>query len=304
MTAMISILDRAERKDIQTDPFPHIIVRDALPPELFAELEQEFPTLSTVAGPRELQSNKLYILSANEMADCEGISENWKGFFDYHTSRAFYLDVLDLWEDRILEAYPDIEENMGRPLRELTTGIRRPGARENRSNLVEDVQLDCQFGINSPVDTPSSVRGPHIDSRYKLVAGLLYFRDPKDDSTGGALEFCRFRDPRFRYQTGAPVKGTPADGWPARRLSRLRSRHVEKVTRIEYTRNVFVMWLNTPYAIHGVSPRQPTAWTRKYVNFLLELYGGERDGFFDREAPRRVRPVSIWNNMLTAVGFR
>ena len=44
---------------------------------------------------------------------------------------------------------------------------------------------------NSPVRTPSTVRGPHLDSPFKLFAALLYFRAPEDDSSGGDLEFVR-----------------------------------------------------------------------------------------------------------------
>eukprot|EP00976_Prorocentrum_cordatum_P078958 1183347-Prorocentrum_minimum.AAC.1 len=43
--------------------------------------------------------------------------------------------------------------------------------------------------MNSPVTRPSkfSVRGPHHDMKIEVWAGLLYMREKKDKSTGGAL---------------------------------------------------------------------------------------------------------------------
>jgi hypothetical protein len=51
--------------------------------------------------------------------------------------------------------------------------------------------MDCQVGMNSPVSRKSSVRGPHHDTPGEVYAGLLYFRDAKDKSTGGDLQGAR-----------------------------------------------------------------------------------------------------------------
>jgi len=284
---VISVLSKANKADIRTEPFPHIVVGDALPQDLFDELIGSFPKTETIVGSRALDSNKLFLLSARKVAETDVISKIWREFFDYHTSQAFFLDVIELWQDFILDAYPDIEADLGKTLRDFTTGIRHSKGPNNPANLAEDIQLDCQFGINSAVDNPSSVRGPHTDGRYKLVAGLLYFRDPEDDSTGGELELFRFRDPNLRYHRGTAVDRRFVENLPVRRLMRIASRHVEQVASIPYAANVLVMWLNTPYAIHGVSPRQPTPWSRKYVNLLGEVYRGHREGFFQIDRPRR-----------------
>ncbi len=166
MNEVASILGNANRADIRTEPFPHIVVRDALPQGLFDELMEDYPAIETVSGNRIVESNRLLKLGAREVADTPEITDTWRAFFDYHTSRAFFLDVVGFWQDFIAEAYPNIEADLGKPLGDLTTGIRHHGSRENPANRAEDIQLDCQFGVNSAVDNTSSVRGTHLDSRY------------------------------------------------------------------------------------------------------------------------------------------
>jgi hypothetical protein len=287
---VISVLGRASKEDIRTEPFPHLVLRDALPQDIFEELTTGFPTNEAIAGSRAMASNKLIMVNARQVAERFALSDIWKTYFDYHTSHAFFLDVIELWQDFIEEAYPNMAAVLGKPLSDATTNARRSGEAENPENRNEDIQLDCQFGINCPVDTPSSVRGPHIDSANKLFAGLLYCRHPDDDSTGGALEMYRYRDPQLHYRPGQAVDRELFIGRSARKLSRVPSEDVEKITDIPYQANVLVMWLNTPYVLHGVSNRQPTPWSRRYTNLLGEFYGGDGKGFFQMNRKKPLWP--------------
>ena len=286
----ISVLGRADKSNIRTEPFPHLVVNGALPQDIFEELIESFPTDEEIAGSRPMSSNKLIMVGARQIGEQIKISDIWKEYADYHTSHAFFLDVIELWQDFIAEAYPDIEAVLGKPLSDATTDRRHPGEAQNKANQNRDIQLDCQFGINCPVETPSSVRGPHIDSANKLFAGLLYFRHRDDDSTGGDLEMYRYRDPRLHYRPGAAVDRESFIAMSARKLSRIPPGDLEKVSSIPYQANTLVMWLNTPYALHGVSPRQPTSWSRRYTNLLGEYYGGGGNGFFRMNRPKRLWP--------------
>ena len=40
-----SILQRATRADIRLDPYPHVLIHDALPPAVFQALAESFPSL-------------------------------------------------------------------------------------------------------------------------------------------------------------------------------------------------------------------------------------------------------------------
>jgi hypothetical protein len=280
LSDLISVLAKATASDISFEPFPHLVIRNALPDDAFARLSQTYPSTETVAGVGPLKNNTLYLKSALDVIDAPVYSESWRHFFAYHCSHEFYAEVIALWREVLEATHPTIGAAYGKSFAEFTCGIRRPGAEENPANKREDIQLDCQFGVNSAVQKVTSVRGPHVDTRYKLFAALLYFRVEGDDSSGGELEFYQYREPALRYRSGQAIDSDFVKKSPFPALNRIEPKCVEKIQTLSYEPNTFVMWLNTPHAVHGVSPRGVTNWPRRYVNFLGEAYNGANDGFF------------------------
>ena len=286
-----SVLNKAAQAEKHLDPFPYAVIRNALRDDLFEALSDSYPRIETIAGPGTLKNNTLYLKSAREVVDDPVYPERWRAFFAYHCSRAFYLESLEFWRSELNCTHPWIEQTHGKRLDDFTCGMRRLGERDNPENRAEDIQLDCQFGVNSPVAQVTSVRGPHVDTRYKLFAAILYFRTDGDDSTGGDLEFYRYRDPALHFRPGEPVDADFVKKSPASALNRIKPEYVEKVTTLRYEPNTLVMWLNTPQSIHGVSPRACTRWPRRYVNFLGESYVGKRDGFFATKRKRGLKAL-------------
>lgn len=246
-----------DRTAIRMAPFPHLVVPDALPRDLYDELERNYPPLTEVAGSGPLANNRLYKLAAADVIASSRIAPLWREFFSYHTSTEFFRRVLALWKDVLAELHPGITRAFGKAPEDFAVVRRQPGKKDNAANFAADLVLDCQFGMNSPVTTPSSVRGPHLDNPAKLFAALLYFRHEDDTSTGGELEL-------YRVKPGQN---------PMARGSRVRPEAVEIAEHVAYAPNTLVMWLNSPWAIHGVSPRSITESPRRYVNFLGECYG-------------------------------
>jgi hypothetical protein len=279
-----SILARAADIRILDDPFPHFILPNALPEDYFLALADAYPGLQAVAGEGPHENNALYKKAAYEVLDDPSFAPTWRDFFALHTSAEFFREVVALWKGWIDRLYPGLERAYGRSLCEFTCGLRRAGREANPDNLREDITLDCQFAMNSPVLQASSVRGPHIDRQYKLFAAVLYFRHPRDDSTGGELEFYRYRDSRFQFRPNTPVDYAFADHSPFKNLKKISLTDVTPVLTVPYQPNTLVMWLNTPYSLHGVTPRSETPWPRRYVNVIGELYAGASDGLF---RPRR-----------------
>ena len=260
-----SILSKLSDAQIVYDPFPHLVATDALEPSYYAALSEAYPDFETVRKARALESNKAYLLNAAEVVSDPKTPEIWRDFFAYHTSDAFFRECTALWQPAIRRVYPDIEQILGKPLRDVTTAMRPDKAGLAASEgTAADAMLDVQFGVNSPVTAPSRVRGPHVDKPYKLFAGLLYFRHPRDEAPGGDLGFYRYRGKRRSFDRHYNID----DG------------SVEQVFEVPYRANTFVMWLNTPESLHGVSPRVSTQLPRRYVNFLAEFYGLDSAGFF------------------------
>ncbi|MGH8612994.1 MAG: 2OG-Fe(II) oxygenase [Gammaproteobacteria bacterium] len=163
-----------------------------------------------------------------------------------YLSAFFFDEVLRHIGEHIRALHPALEAQIGR-LDQASIGWRRPGA-------IEDVVLDCQFGINSPLDRPSRVRSVHCDHHHKLFNALLYMRTDDDDSTGGDLVLYQLRGARIWGHKGDPY-GIPDD-------------HVTQVAQIPYRANTLVLFVNSPISLHGVSERQPTKHVHRYLNFL------------------------------------
>jgi len=48
-------------------------------------------------------------------------------------------------------------------------------------------------------------------------------------------------------------------------------RDVDLVKTVSYRANSYVCFVNSPQAVHGVSPRDLTDVPRRYINFIAEL---------------------------------
>lgn len=252
----ISLLGRALRRNIVTEPFPHIVVEDALPGDYYQQLAAEYPNFNAIAGEGPHGNNELYLKSAFQIPQMPDVSPAWRQFFAYHISRDFYSEIVALFGDHIRDCHPTFEGTLGRKLEDMTVGMRPPNKSQDADATLHDAKLDVQFGCNSPVLEMSSVRTAHVDSKFKLLASLLYFREEGDDSLGGELEL-------YRHD--------PAGAQFDKRHQLVRG-NFEVARTVPYRPNILVMWVNSPRALHGVSPRHPTGIPRRYVNIICETY--------------------------------
>src|SRR5262245_60424424 len=112
----ISLLGRALRRDIVTEPFPHIVVEDALPADYYRQLAAEYPGFKAIAGEGPHGNNVLYLKSAYQIPHMPEVSPAWREFFAYHVSREFYSEILALFADHIRDCHPTFEGMPGRKL--------------------------------------------------------------------------------------------------------------------------------------------------------------------------------------------
>ena len=262
---MTTVLDRLTAAHLHREPFHHYAIEEALPEALFTELADSFPSLEYVAGTGVLENNRPYLKSASEVLADDALPAAWRAFFEAHTAPAFFKQLLTLWGDAMRAAHPRLEDNFGKPLEDFTIGVRAPGKWDSAANRQTDVVLDCLFGVNSPVKTPTPARGPHVDSPAKLFSTLLYLRDPEDDCEGGAFELYA---PKGRL-------------YPKRQYKKIPDHRVARVKQVPYQANTLVGWLNGARAIHAVEPRSVTERPRRYIAITAECYGGrEARGHF------------------------
>lgn len=244
---MLSVLSKATIGDLKPDPFPHLVIKNALDDAYYSELMSTFPSIEVVnRNKRKLTNNDDAFLGAHDVLASSEISDQWKDFFRFHTSMEFLAQGMELVRKPVAALHPSIAPIVAQ-VRDRKLAIADAGEKA-------DFYVQCQFGVNSPVRRESSVRTAHIDNPKKIFNALLYCRDPKDSSEGGDLALYRFRNEAGFYGTRTAIPN-----------------RIEEVTRIPYEANILVLFANSVNSVHGVTPRKPTPHVRRYINFQVEL---------------------------------
>lgn len=242
-----SILQNVDKAVIKADPFPHVVIDDALPADVFERLSASYPDPTKMAFDRRTKSNQRYNLlsrwGATEFPFDEA-SEDWRKFVEANESTDFVKAAYALFPDFTDDAEGATKIKLGPYGPRLAEKIKT-------ADLVgfEEVKPRVTVAANTPVRKVSSVRGPHTDNLRKAYVGLLYFRLPADDSTGGDLELFRWKDNQAKSH------------WPVA----VDRNDVERVDTFEYRPNRLIFFLTTDRALHGVSPRSITPHWRRLV---------------------------------------
>ncbi len=250
MCAPVRLTKSIGSEQIVTEPFPLIIIKNVLPPNLLAEIKASLPPLEVLLEGKKFTSNQRFNYSAAAVAANSTIPSVLKEMVAEHLSQAFLDDIIRLFGDHILQHYPDFEERFG-PLTALKAGVR---GQVNDGHC--NVFLDSQIAFNTPVEIGgTTVRGPHLDDPRKLFVGLFYLRLDGDLSRGSDLE--------IYYSKVRPA-----------RLDVTRTANLADMALFEtvkYEANTLVLFLNTPNSFHGVKPRSRTPYHRVFLNLLGEM---------------------------------
>ena len=240
---MYSVLQNKSNMIFNFSTFPYLIIDDALPIDLYNKLKSNFPSNEKIIGQNEYKENYAYRYNANHSLNDPEISDEWKEFIKYHTSFDFLNDFYDIFGNSIKKIYKVEKEKL---FNKNSIGVRFQ--KQSRFNL------DCQFVINTPTTGVTSVIEPHLDNPIEFYAALLYMKDDNDDSKGGNLTTYTFKDRPSFYGK-----------------SRVREDKINLLEEIEYKKNRLVMFLNSPYSLHGVTKRSNTNFYRKYINIIGEF---------------------------------
>lgn len=241
------MLDNVSAADVVDLPYAHHIRQNAVPAEMYRQLEADFPSLQMILDGRTAYGNNEAVrMTVKQVLGDRRISPMWREFFEYHTSSDYWRQIVRLMAGRFRAEFPGLEETIGRPFEDWRVVPRGFSGDA-------DIRLDCQFVMNTPVTETTSVKTPHVDLCDKIFSALYYFRDAGDATAGGNLDIYRWRrTPRF-------IK------------HRALSRDVKLVKSVPYAANTYLCFLNSTKSVHGVSPRDVTQIPRRYINFIAEL---------------------------------
>lgn len=232
---------------VRNDPFPYLVEEFVFDKDLYRRLERDFPADEIFfRNMNGIKNNQAVRIGAAEVIGNPTFSAEWRAFFEWHTSHGFWRDILRVFGPSLRAEFPALEEKIGRPMEEWRVKRRgEPGE--------ADIALDLLFVINTPVTRKSSVRPAHVDRKNKIFSGLFYMKQPHDPTPGGDLSLYRFKPGREGF------------GGHYTELS-----DIDEIATVPYGANKFLAFINSARAIHGVTPRPVTEWTRRYINFVVE----------------------------------
>jgi hypothetical protein len=253
----LCLLQNASASSVVTDPYPYIVIENALPPSVYEELEKKFPSEEQIRQGKKVANRDQLI--ARDILQNKHYPSIWRNFVAYHTSQTFYLKLLHLFASQVQKNYPWLEADLGRSLDTLSVGLRDPAA-----SSLPDLCLDCQPGLNTVSLSPMTPRTAHLDAQNKLFTGLFYMKPDQDHSSGGDFLIHRLRhdSPEFLSDT------TVAE------------QDLEIARVVPYQKNCAVFFMNSPLALHGVSIREGTPIPRRLVNIVAGLYTLKQKGLF------------------------
>jgi len=238
-----SLLREASSLKLETKPFPHLLLENALPKQFVDSLTSSFPLNEFQLG----LNNKRISLSVSKLNEFEKISAEWKEFLYFHSSSYFLSQFIDLFKDHLSENNKLLPTINNHNLKVGRRGI------DLQSSV--DVLIDAQIAINTPVKKRNSVIGLHVDNSNKLFSGMFYLRRPEDTSVGGNLRLYSWKEGYSEIKKIESYKEGAFKG------------HVTLGREIDYRSNVFVLWPNSLDSLHSVTPRDETEFARTFVNF-------------------------------------
>ena len=236
----INILQNFKQVDLH--PWPHIIIKNALPKNIHDELLSTLPDKRLNQQPPRDKHGKLTWLIYEIVPEQYPVSNIWKEFIDFHTSREFF--------DQVLDIFSPWTNKLPVPKEDIILTDRAVGGTPK-----DNCYTEFGFVKHPPVNNISS-RTPHTDNEKEIYAGLLYLKYPEDKSTGGGFALhepnkLRMNIKREYVSPGPIVKVCP------------------------YKSNNFVLFMNKKNTQHSVEPRQGAVHPRWSIN-MFGQYAGNR----------------------------
>lgn len=229
------------------EPYPHFVIEDALPQNIYEQLEKEWPK-EQLLSTEPFDSGICHRLKADEMLKPGKVSSIWKEFTEYHTSIEFYKEMTEVFGELI----PHVDDLTLSP-RGWDTGNDKIGT-------------DCQTVMHKPIDFSS--RTAHIDNPREIYAALLYMPYKEDQSTGGEFQI---------HETYAEITEVNKNG--GREVNEKAGKIVKT---IPYKANTLVVFCNnSSKCVHSVSARRDAVLHRRSVNIIAEFNRVARRRMFE-----------------------
>jgi hypothetical protein len=245
---LTTLLDRINEHQIIENPFPHVVIENALQSSIYKTLSSTFPSPEMCTKGDRNKPNSRIDLPLSDALISEQLNNTWKRFLHDHSNQDFKDTLFNLFGSHVNHCYPNFEKDFD--LFDELDVISQPNTLIKKNQI----KLSVNFGMNTPsYGKPSSVRRIHIDNPKKIFAGLFYMPEDDDSTKGGDLEL-------FKFNKEIVLDGRSVDPFYAKSFK-----------TIPYKSNTLVMFINSPHSLHGVSPRYPTRFCRRFLYLTGEM---------------------------------
>src|SRR5258708_4312562 len=133
---MQSVLHKACSEMVETRPFPHIVIQNALDEDIYQRLARDFPSFEILIDGRDQRSNDYLHYSANKILADPRVSPSWREFTAYHTSNMFFREVAAVFGSHMRRLNGRLEGARARRIEDWETHIRFKEA-------LQDSRLEC-----------------------------------------------------------------------------------------------------------------------------------------------------------------
>ena len=248
-----NILKNVKKSDVILEPFPHVVIDNAIDEDLYESLSKNFPSPEHIMDVAYSHSkrykphdnNCIFQLKNADIVNNSCVSKEWKEFTKYHSSEEFHKVVLDLFGKDLVY--------------------------KNRGNLIENnkIKLSSAIRINSRVTETCTVRAPHVDAQNTLYVALLYMRHDEDGSEGGKLVIYQHKNTK-KFQL-SKFKLSQVAGRTYMSSNEVDPETINEVKVVPYAKNRLLFFLNSDQAVHGVTDRKPTNHYRRLINVIAKI---------------------------------
>jgi hypothetical protein len=222
------IREKFSRAAVNEDPFPHLWIRDALPPKLYEEMERALPARAELARAFRRDQLQRWARRPWRLPNLDPVY-----FYISAYAKVGHLDTYSVeWHRRFGEYIGLVETLLHERLR-----VQQPWVSGQR------VFFFRPTGWAIP---------PHVHPRSELTNTMIYFATPHNPVEQGTLLYRPRPDVRLQ-----PSVGT----------EQYDSAELEPAAIIPYLPNTLISWVNTPEAVHG-SIEVAGAPARRYLYFV------------------------------------
>ena len=232
------VLANVEKTDIQTDPYPHIIITGLFPPEFYEKVVQELDDISSNKNIFNVFHKPSQKKKNNTRTEVCIVDENidttlQNDYFDFALMKKSEID----FNEKVKGT------NMGIVCEVMTSDKLKDALMAKFSTYLADrmvnktnQQICKKIRLNR--DTSGFKLTPHTDTEFKLLFGVLYLAKDSDNAHLGT-DMYKHKDGLKSWRT------TPLD-------VKLTPDQFIKVKQASYLPNNFAVFLKNDESWHGV----------------------------------------------------